>query len=129
MFKLEMSVRDYECDLQGVVNNSVYMNYLEHTRHEFLLANGVNFPDLTAQGIHLMVMRAEIDYKGSLQPHDKFSVTCRMVKDGRIKVAFLQQVIREDGKVMINARTIGAGVQNGRPMKDLSILQAFLEEE
>ncbi|NLI24182.1 MAG: acyl-CoA thioesterase, partial [Bacteroidales bacterium] len=29
-FELEMEVRDYECDIQGIVNNAVYMNYLEH---------------------------------------------------------------------------------------------------
>jgi len=127
MFELNFSVRDYECDLQGVVNNSVYMNYLEHARHAFLLENGVDFAELAAQGINLMVMSAAIDYKGSLVPHDQFKVTCRLVKEGRIKVAFLQQVIRDDGKVMLTAKIIGAGVQNGRPMKDLSLLAALIE--
>ncbi len=36
-FELEFTVRDYECDLQGIVNNAVYLNYLEHTRHQYLL--------------------------------------------------------------------------------------------
>ncbi len=40
---LEFSVRDYECDVQGVVNNANYQHYLEHARHEFLLSKGISF--------------------------------------------------------------------------------------
>jgi len=28
-YELDFTVRDYECDLQGIVNNSVYLNYFE----------------------------------------------------------------------------------------------------
>jgi len=56
---LEMTVRDYELDIQGVVNNSVYGNYFEHARHEFLLSNGVNFAKLAHEGIHLVVARSQ----------------------------------------------------------------------
>ncbi len=104
MFKLEMAVRDYECDLQGVVNNAVYQNYLEHARHEFLLANQVDFAALAAQGIDLMVIRAEVDYKASLRPHDRFYVTVEMVPQGRVKVVFVQNVYKEDGTLMVAAK-------------------------
>ena len=28
-----MAVRDYECDIEGIVNNANYLQYCEHTRH------------------------------------------------------------------------------------------------
>ena len=34
VYQHEDKVRDYECDLQGVVNNANYLHYMEHTRHE-----------------------------------------------------------------------------------------------
>ena len=43
LFSVEFSVRDYECDIQGVVNNANYQHYLEHARHEFLISKGISF--------------------------------------------------------------------------------------
>ena len=71
-FEYEMDVRDYECDMQGVVNNSVYQNYLEHTRHQYLKSIGLDFTVLTEKEINLIVIRVEIDYKASLKSGDKF---------------------------------------------------------
>ena len=56
-FEIEMKVRDYECDLQGVVNNSNYQHYMEHARHEFLETTGTSFSALHNQGIDVMVSR------------------------------------------------------------------------
>ena len=50
IYELAMKVRDYECDLQGIVNNANYQHYLEHTRHEFLLSAGASFAALHEQG-------------------------------------------------------------------------------
>jgi len=40
-FELKLSVRDYGLDSFGVINNAVYQNYLEHTRHQFLESQGL----------------------------------------------------------------------------------------
>ena len=72
LFKQHFKVRDYECDIQGIVNNSVYQNYLEHARHEFLLSRNVSFAELAQQGTHLVVVRAELDYKAPLKSGDCF---------------------------------------------------------
>ena len=57
IYELKMKVRDYECDLQGIVNNANYQHYLEHTRHEFLLAHDISFSRLHEQGTDAVVAR------------------------------------------------------------------------
>lgn len=118
MFKIEMKVRDYECDIQNVVNNAVYQNYLEHSRHEFLLENGIDFVALTNAGVHLVVIRAELDYKQSLKPGDAFYITVEVEKESRVKYAFIQKIHRQsDDKLMLQARTLGVALnEKGRPV-------------
>ena len=116
-FKINMSVRDYECDIQGIVNNAVYQNYLEHARHEYLKNVGVNFAELARQGINLVVVRIELDYKMPLLSGDDFHVTVEMERESKIKFAFKQSIIRSaDNKLMLSGRIIGTALaENGRP--------------
>ena len=51
IFSLEMKVRDYEVDSEGIVNNAVYLHYLEHTRHEFCQQAGLSFRQMRERGM------------------------------------------------------------------------------
>jgi len=117
LFQITLDVRDYECDLQGIVNNSVYQNYLEHARHQFLKAHNIDFANLTKKGIHLVVIKAELDYKQSLKPGDQFTVSVSIEKVGRIRWAFVQEIRRQpDNTLMVKGRITGASLNpRGRP--------------
>lgn len=92
-YELKFKVRDYECDLQGIVNNSVYQNYLEHTRHEFLDSIGINFKELFERDIVAVVARIDLSYKSPLKSNDQFVVRTRVEHKG-IKYMFYQDIYR-----------------------------------
>lgn len=95
LYLIKMKVRDYECDIQGVVNNSNYQRYMEHARHEFLETLGDNFSLMHDHGYDAMVARVEIDYKKSLRSGDYFFVGLNLAKKGA-RIVFEQDVIRCD---------------------------------
>ena len=115
--EIEFAVRDYECDLQGVVNNAIYQNYLEHARHEFLRSRGVDFAEVTASGINLVVVRAELDYRKSLVSGDRFFVRSLLRQTSRLRFEFQQDIFRlPDEALMLNARITGTSLNpQGRP--------------
>ena len=126
-FKVEFKVRDYECDLQGIVNNSVYFNYLEHARHEFLAAKNIDFAKLARDKVNLVVIRSEMNYKDSLKPGDAFCVEVEVERLSRLKFAFNQKVIRAaDNKLMLDAVVTGTSVnEKGRPFVPQQLEQLF----
>ncbi|MCW4631812.1 MULTISPECIES: acyl-CoA thioesterase [Marinomonas] len=111
-------VRDYECDMQGIVNNAVYQNYLEHARHLFIKEKGLDFAEITKQGIHLVLIKAELEYKRSLKSGDVFYIETRVERETKLKLAFHQQVFRsQDDQLMLNAKmTVTSTTQAGRPI-------------
>ena len=100
-FSLTMKVRDYECDLQGIVNNANYLHYTEHTRHEFLRAHGISFADLHQRGIDAVVARINMQFKTPLRSGDEFVSTLNLRQDG-IKYIFDQKILRLPNMVMVN---------------------------
>jgi len=114
IFELELKVRDYECDIQGVVNNSVYQNYLEHTRHEFLEENKISFAELHERGIDAMVSSIEIAYKSPLRPGDSFICKLYVLKEG-VRYVFHQAIFRKsDNKLCIKAKVNAVVVIDGK---------------
>ena len=113
-FTHEMKVRDYECDLQGIVNNANYQHYMEHSRHELLSKLGVNFGKLHEDGIDAMVAKITIEYKTPLRSGDKFVVGINLERKGP-KIIFYQDIYRlYDGKLCTKGIVETICVENGR---------------
>ena len=72
IFEARMEVRDYECDIEGIVNNANYLHYTEHTRHLFLKHCGLSFAEMHQKGVDAVVARMELQYKAPLRCDDEF---------------------------------------------------------
>jgi acyl-CoA thioester hydrolase len=122
-FSLNFKVRDYELDLQGIVNNSNYQRYLEHARHEFLIEKKIDFAKLHDEGVDLIVTRIEMDYKTPLKSQEEFYVTVEPKRDGNLKIVFEQNIYRKsDNKPVVMAKVSGICLKNGRPIRPESVI-------
>jgi acyl-CoA thioester hydrolase len=115
-FSLQMKVRDYECDLQQIVNNAVYQQYCEHTRHEYLRQLGIDFAALHDRGIDLVLVRAEVDYYYPLRSGDRFVVTLNVERKGAIRFLFRQSIfLLPERRGIVTGVFHGASLCAGRP--------------
>ncbi|MDL2282876.1 acyl-CoA thioesterase [Parabacteroides sp. OttesenSCG-928-G06] len=132
IYSLPFKVRDYECDLQGVVNNSNYQRYMEHTRHEFLESLGENFGVMHDKGVDAFVARVDIQFKNSLRSGDHFLSCLNLFKEGP-KLVFDQYIYREPDKLLAaKGRVEIVVVDHGKLTRGEyfdNLLERFREEE
>lgn len=130
-FKLKFSVRDYECDLAGMVNNASYLNYLEHTRHQFLKSKDLDFAGLAGQGIYLVVIRIELDYLYSLRSGDSFYVGTNFERVSRLRFGFRQDIYRTpDEKPVLRGFVVGTAVNDkGRPVLPVELERILVKDK
>lgn len=124
IFELVIKVRDYEVDSEGIVNNAVYLHYLEHTRHEFCEWAGMSFREMHSQGIDPVVRKAEIEYLHSLGLGDKMVSKLRIERRGPLYI-FIQDIYKPDGEVVVKARISVATIVNGRLTRGEELMPYF----
>ena len=128
IYELDFKVRDYECDLQGIVNNAVYQNYLEHTRHEFLLDRNVSFSELHERGIDAVVARIEIAFKHPLRSQDEFVCKLSVKRDG-VRYVFHQAIYRKsDKKLCVTAKVTTVVVVEGKLVGQFDLFDKLIAE-
>ena len=116
-FELILSVRDYELDSFGVINNAVYQNYLEHTHYQFLESQGLKLTAYFEQGLSTVITKAEIEFRSSLLSRDDFVVSLRLALLSKVKFIFLQEIQSLPNKTSILSARITGTILNssGRP--------------
>ena len=93
IFKTRMMVRDYECDIEGIVNNANYLHYAEHTRHLFLQKCGLSFAEMHRRGTDAVVARMNLQFKAPLRCDDEF-ISCINLKKEGLRYIFYQDIYR-----------------------------------
>ncbi len=99
VFETRMEVRDYECDIEGIVNNANYLHYTEHTRHLFLKQCGLSFAQMHEQGVDAVVARMNLQFKTPLRCDDEFLSRLWLEKQG-IKYIFHQDIFRASDEAL-----------------------------
>ena len=114
IYRLEMKVRDYECDIQGVVNNANYQHYLEYARHEFLEYIGGSFSKMHEEGYDMMVSKITLEYKRPLRGGDRFVVCINAQRKGA-KLVFMQDIYNlADDSLALKGEVDVICLKNGR---------------
>ena len=125
VFEKDFEVRDYEADIQGIVNNANYLHYFEHTRNMFLRQRGFDFAELHARGIDTVVARVDVRYKQSLSPSDQFVCRLAVRKEG-IRFIFKQAIVRKpDNALCAEAETTVVSLVDGRLRESYELNEAF----
>ncbi|NEC90139.1 acyl-CoA thioesterase [Streptomyces sp. SID12501] len=106
-FSVPVTVRGYETDVQGHLNQSVYLNYAEHARWALLHAAGISQAGLTSKGVGPVALETTIRYQRELLAGDEVEVTCDFVW-GEGKTFRIRQTIRKaDGTVCAEITAVG----------------------
>ncbi|MGW3075991.1 MULTISPECIES: acyl-CoA thioesterase [unclassified Kitasatospora] len=106
-FSTRITVRGYETDSQGHLNQAVYLQYAEHARWEYLRAAGIRQTDLVAEGVGPVVLETTVKYLRELRAGDSVEVGCSFTwRDGKT-FQVVQRLVREDG--VLAAEITGVG--------------------
>ncbi|MGM9870751.1 MAG: acyl-CoA thioesterase [Muribaculaceae bacterium] len=123
-FHATLQVRDYEIDAEGIVNNAVYLHYMEHTRHLFCREAGFSFAQMRSAGIDPVAARIEIDYKTPLRSGDEMVSCLNISRRGPVYV-FDQDIYRADATLCARGRVMIACIKDGKLTRGDELALAF----
>lgn len=124
IFEMQLKVRDYEVDSQGIVNNANYLHYLEHTRHEFCESRGFTFRQMQQQGIDPVVSKIEIEYHSPLHLGETM-LSCLWIERVGVRFLFHQDVFTPSGALAARAIVSVVALEGGRVSRGDVLVKAL----
>ncbi|MEU6534592.1 acyl-CoA thioesterase [Streptomyces sp. NPDC047000] len=107
-YSVRVTVRGYETDVQGHLNQAVYVNYAEHARWSMLQAYGVGQSRLIGHGVGPVALETTIRYRRELLAGDEVDVTCAFEWSGG-KTFRIRQEIRKTSDGTVAAEITATG--------------------
>lgn len=124
-YTIEMAVRDYELDSEGIVNNANYLHYLEHARHKFCEYVGFSFAKMQELGLIPVLNRVEIDYKTPLRSGDTMFVALWVEMKG-VRFVFHQDIYNKNtGAMAVKAVVSCVSLKDGKLTRGELLAEKF----
>lgn len=112
--QIEFRVRYYETDAQGVVHHANYLKYFEMGRVEQLLAAGLDYAQLEASGVVLVVAKASCRYLLPSRFGDTLQLLVRTERARGARIDHTYKVRRGDDLIAEGETTIACVDPSGR---------------
>ena len=106
-FTVRVQVRGYELDVNGHLNQAVYLQYAEHARWELIRAAGISQEKLLAAGMGPVVLETTIRYRRELRDGDQVDVSCAFGWGSGKTFLVSQEIRRTDGVLAAEVRAMG----------------------
>lgn len=98
-FSVPVEVRGYEIDINGHLNQAVYLQYAEHARWSFLRHAGLDDKALLDRGVGPVVLETNIRYLRELRAGEVVDVSCAFAFDEGKVFRVHQTITKADGTV------------------------------
>ncbi|MGW5668294.1 acyl-CoA thioesterase [Micromonospora sp. NPDC003776] len=106
-FRVRVTVRGYELDTQGHLNQAVYLQYSEHARWECLRAAGISQDRLIASGVGPVALEVTVRYLRELRGGDEVDVSCEFRWGEGKTFQIVQELTRPDGTQVATVTGVG----------------------
>jgi thioesterase-3 len=119
---LEIVVRPTEVDVNGHVNNSKYVEYMEWGREEWYERKGLPYDRLFALGAVTVTVNLNLNFRQECRQGEVLVITTRPERLGRTSFALRQEIRKRDGAVaaegVMTMVTIDPATRKSRPVPD-----------
>ncbi|MEU5093564.1 acyl-CoA thioesterase [Streptomyces sp. NPDC020996] len=126
-FAVPVTVRGYETDVQGHLNQAVYINYAEHARWSMLQSAGISQAGLISRGVGPVALETTIRYQRELLAGEEVEVTCAFDWGGGKTFRIEQTIRKKDGTIAAEITAVG-GLLDLRERRLVTEPQKIFEE-
>ena len=106
-FSVPVTVRGYETDTQGHLDQSVYLNYAEHARWSLLQTAGITQAAPVGEGVGPVALETTIRFRRELPAGDEVEVSCAFGWSADRTFRIEQAIRKADGTVSAEITALG----------------------
>ncbi|QDS93116.1 Acyl-CoA thioester hydrolase YbgC [Roseimaritima multifibrata] len=114
---LQFRVEYFQTDGQRRVHHGNYIDFFERGRVEMLRAAGMNYKDLEAEGLMLVVTEMNVKYFAAAEFDDLLTQTTRTLEIRGVRIRHEYKIYRDETLLVSGESTIACVDQTGRPRR------------